>query len=93
MIESLKRINKPWDKLDCVHIDALSQQCGMFEPGSNNNNGYGCKSKLNTESPGCCHVFSCPIATEADEEDPQWGDSLERGEWLIVHSEFVEAQS
>lgn len=93
MREAIKAIEKPWDQLECVHIDVLAQECGMYEPGSENNNGYGCKSTLNTEAPGCCHTFACPIANELDNEDPRWWEGYEEGKWLIVHSKFEERQA
>jgi len=84
-------IDVGWELLEVVHIDALVRVCGMFDPDSDLNNGYGCRSTHNTESPGRCYTFSCPIATEIDNEDPEWNDSLSEATWMRVHSKFATA--
>lgn len=81
-------INESWDKLEVMHIDSLILECGMFDAQSTLNNGYGCKAKQNTNAPGCCYSFSCPIATELDEEDPEWEECYSPGEWMKKHSNF-----
>lgn len=81
-------IAKPWGQLEIMHIDNLTEECGMFTTNTELNSGYGCLAKQNTEHPGCCYSFACPIATEADEEDSQWNSCFSPGEWMIVHSEF-----
>lgn len=77
-----------WPDLECMHIDCLARECGMFTSAIEENNGYGCRATQNAEAPGCCHTFACPIATECDEEDPQWCDTYSPGDWMIVHSRF-----
>jgi len=77
-----------WHELECMHIDRLTQECGMFTSDTSENNGYGCQAAQNTEAPGCCYTFACPIATECDEEDPHWCDTYSPGDWMIVHSRF-----
>ncbi len=79
---------KPWKDLECMHIDSLRQECGMFTSATEENNGYGCLAPQNTEAPGCCQAFACPIATECDDEDAQWTDTCSEWEWMIVHSRF-----
>ena len=52
-----------------ISIYELSEDCGLFFSG-NENNGYGCKSKSKDKAyPGCCYAFDCPLAFEADIED------------------------
>jgi hypothetical protein len=77
-----------WNELECMHIDCLTRECGMFTSDTMENNGYGCRAPQNTEAPGCCQKFACPIAIECDEEHPQWSDTYSPGEWMIVHSRF-----
>lgn len=64
------------------------EECGMFTSDTSENNGYGCQAAQNTEAPGCCYTFACPIAAECDEEDPHWCDTYSPGDWMIVHSRF-----
>lgn len=66
-----------------IHIDVLREDCGLSFIGEENN-GYCCRSRSNGKSePGCCHVFDCPLAFEAQEEDiKEYGDGedvTERG--------------
>ena len=81
-------IDSPWENLKVIHIDQLICECGMFTWDTELNNGYGCRSAFNTETPGCCYDFSCPIATTIDEEDPEWNDTLEEGMWMKVYAKF-----
>jgi hypothetical protein len=53
---------------ELIPINELANKCGYFECGELNN-GYGCTHPENTEAPGCCHTFACPLAVEADYED------------------------
>jgi len=87
--EAVIKIESEWQLLEVVHIDALVQTCGMFDSESDLNNGYGCRSTHNTETPGRCYTFSCPIATEIDDEDTEWNDCISEATWLRVHSKFA----
>jgi hypothetical protein len=78
----------PIDQPLVMHIDQLITECGMFEYGSELNNGYGCRAKQNTEAPGCCHTFACPIAVELDDEDDEWDEDYSPGGWMKKHSVF-----
>jgi len=51
-----------------ISINILANKCGFFECGKLNN-GYGCTNPENTEAPGCCHTFACPVAYEAGYDD------------------------
>lgn len=80
----------PIDPPLVMHIDVLVLECGMFKFGSELNNGYGCLAPQNTEAPGCCHTFACPIAVELDDEDPEWDECYSPGDWMKKHSEFTD---
>ncbi len=91
-IFATKAINKPYHELEIIHIDALAERCGAFDSGSELNNGYGCKATaqdIDSENPGCCYTFACPLAVEADEEDEQWESNFSEGDWVIQHSVFA----
>lgn len=79
---------KKLEREEIIHIDALAQECGMFTSDIELNNGYGCKSTLNTEEPMCCHAHACPIAVELDEDDPEWNVCFSPGKWMKKHSVF-----
>ncbi len=68
-----------------VHIDELSNECGLSSDTVHPDNPYGCcsRSKLK-EEPLRCFAFDCPLGPEADLEDmksydwelwEQWKDS------------------
>lgn len=53
---------------ELIQINALANKCGYFFCGEQNN-GYCCKHPENTEAPGCCYTWACPVAYEAGYED------------------------
>lgn len=82
------RVVMPLPKMEAISLDELTQICGMFDGQSELNNGYGCRATQNTQAPGCCYSFSCPIAVELDDEDEGWDESFSPGDWMKQHSEF-----
>lgn len=93
--ENTQRVERPVDRMvmplhknEIISLDELTQVCGMFDGQSEINNGYGCRATQNTQSPGCCYSFSCPIAAELDDEDEEWDESFSPGYWMKQHSEF-----
>ena len=49
-------------------IFTLSQYCGLFNPDTDLNNGYGCRStSKDKQEPGCCYAWDCPLASETDD--------------------------
>lgn len=53
---------------ELIDIDELIKKCGYSFCGKRNN-GYCCNHPKNTEAPGRCHTFACPIVREADYND------------------------
>ena len=48
----------------------LAKTCGLFNPDTELNNGYGCRSRSKEkQEPGCCYAWDCPLASESDEMD------------------------
>lgn len=91
MSDPMQKIVMPLESIEVLSLDELTQICGMFDGQSELNNGYGCKAAQNTEAPGCCYSFSCPIAWELDDEDDEWDECYSPGDWMKQHSEFKEA--
>ena len=69
------RVVMPLPKNEVISLDDLTQVCGMFDCESGLNGGFGCKATQNTQAPGCCYSFSCPIAFELDDEDEAGGEA------------------
>ncbi len=86
-----------------IHIDSLAQECGLFTSKTNQNGGYGCKSRSKEkQEPGCCYVFDCPLAHPADIEDlreydndlyEQYKNGDEITDWVIQHSELPKQEA
>lgn len=71
-----------------IHIDTLCQECGFYDPSSEDpENTDLCNHEDSEEKK--CFVFSCPLGYEADYEDmkrldPDFADTLTVGDWLVV---------
>ena len=87
-----------------IHINDLLNKCGLFDPETELNGGYGCLSKSKEKSePGKCYAFDCPIAWEADLEDfkkydqdlyeqykdDQYDPSEQGANWVIQYREIL----
>jgi hypothetical protein len=86
-----------------IHLDDLTGRCGYFattryRDGTAKNNGYGCTHLGNTEEPGKCFSWCCPVAVNVDYEelqelDPELAKEYENEqkrygfiecEWMVV---------
>lgn len=81
-------------KIEPIHIDELTNECGHFTSETNVNGGYGCNHKNQSEwdmengkKHGKCYGFSCPIAWLMDEEEwKKLGEDpsdYTEGNWLV----------
>lgn len=82
---------------ELITIYDLARNCGYFFTPEDDeewlNNGYCCSHPKNTEAPGECHTFSCPLACEADIEDMLRLDPKLAEEYVEQHERmgFIES--
>lgn len=84
------------------HIDNVTAKCGFFTTDTTVNNAYGCTHLEQEETDidfrtnkehGKCYCFSCPLGSEADEQDfIEHGENPElmsEGEWLVLSEDWL----
>jgi len=84
------------------HIDNVTEKCGYFTTETTVNNAYGCTHPEQEEQDedfctgkmhGKCYCFSCPLGSEADEQDfKEHGcnpEGMTEGDWLVLPKDWA----